>query len=1070
MRTLWILRGAPASGKSSWIKDHCLQNYTLSSDDLRLLVQSPATTLDGKPTITSKNDTQVWKLLYNLLEDKMRRGEFVIVDATHYTNKSMYKYKDLISKYRYRAYYIDFSEGLSLEEHLERNRKREYLKQVPDEVIIKMYNQLQNQEPPSSTFKKLTPEEAGYMASIYNNEYNNLKIDLTNDYDDIVVFGDIHGCYNPIKDYFDKHSYNEKTCYYSLGDLLDRGLQNKEVLEWVCDMLTRKNFFVIEGNHECVHKDTDILTNKGWLNIEDIVENKIDCRPYTYNIQNNKIELDNILEYHKKYQEDMIHIRTNNTEQIVSLNHDVLINDTKIKAKDLYDNKSKYIQSLHKNIKPCGLVEYNDYDISDDWLKLLVWVVTDGCLVDANKNKNGYAPKLRVQFKLSKERKIKELTNLLNNMNIKYSIKTATKSGGNILQPYLIRIYGDDCRKIFSYFPNGKIFPNFFKNLSYRQTKIVIKTISITDGHPRHKRIDYYSSNILNDNIISEMCIKNNYCFTMEYIHKSGFDSNKLRYIYRITQNWNWIKKLNNIEKIKYNDYSYCLTTNNGTLITRINGKVAFTGNCHIRRYVNNEVGNASQEFRERTIPQIKDVDIKKVKELSNRLLQMAWFKFGDKEYLLTHGGIPCLPNIRMATSEMINGVGQYGDVEKIYKAWDKNTDNTVQLHGHRNLTMLPAKISDYMYNLNDAIEWGGYLRVATIHKDGKIDVELFKNDIFKDRARKPSTEAVFHSDNEFIQRLNDSPLVAKKCLKDGVVSFNFTRDAFNDSRWNELTVKARGLFIDSQTDDIVARGFVKFFEVNSVKETTIPELKKNLHFPVKAYYKENGFLGLISWHKRLDKLFIASKSTNEGPFADMVRDAFFSLPLVKQNILINFMIDNDCTLLFEVVEPEKDPHIIKYNQREFILLAGIKNKLEDEYIPYNNLVSLIGECKKADDEGILSIKLIYDVFDNWEEFFNFYTKVEQDYTIEHEGWVFEDANNFMLKFKTPFYKFWKQMRSVKDRIMNEKEVKHTGNPIADDVIDYMVNILGVEGVRNCMSIIDVREKWLEYKKISQLH
>jgi len=1068
MRTLFILRGAPASGKSSWIKDHCLQYYTLSSDDLRLLVQSPATTLDGKPTITSKNDTQVWKLLYNLLEDKMRRGEFVIVDATHYNNKSMSKYKDLINKYRYRAYYIDFSEELSLEEHLERNRKREYLKQVPDEVIIKMYNQLQNQEPPSSTFKKLTIEEAGYMASIYNNEYNNLKIDLTNDYDDIVVFGDIHGCYNPIKDYFDKHPYDEKTCYYSLGDLLDRGLQNKEVLEWACDMLTRKNFFVIEGNHECVHKDTDILTNKGWLNIKNIVENKIDCKPYTYNIQNNKIELDNILEYHKKYQEDMIYIKTNNTEQIVSLNHDVLINNIKIKAKDLYNNKDKYIQLLHKSIKPCGLLESNDYNISDDWLKLLVWVVTDGCLVDANKNKNGYAPKLRVQFKLSKERKIKELTSLLNNMNIKYSIKIATKSGSNILQPYLIRIYGDDCRKIFSYFPNGKIFPDFFKNLSYKQAEIVIKTISITDGCTTNQRINYYSSEILNNNIISEMCVKNNYCFSLVSIHKCGFNSNKLRYVYRITQNWDWIKKLNNIEKISYNDYSYCLTTNNGTLITKINGKVAFTGNCHIRRYVNNEIEKASQEFKERTIHQIKDVDIKKVKELTNRLLQMAWFKFGDKDYLLTHGGIPCLPSIRMATTEMINGVGNYGDIDLLYKTWENTNNKVVQIHGHRNLTMVPTKVSDYMYNLNDEIEWGGYLRTLTIHKDGKIDVELFKNDIFNERARKASTEATFHSDNEVIQQLNDSSLVAKKCLKDGVVSFNFTRDVFNDSRWNDLTCKARGLFIDSQTSEIVARSFKKFFQPNEVKETTLSELKKNLQFPVRAYLKENGFLGMVSWHKRENKIFIASKSTNEGPFADMVRDRFYSLSEKAQNILLDFIKENNCTLVFEVIEPAKDPHIIEYMRSKLVLLAAIKNQLEDEYLPYNTLVQLVDDC----NDSSLKVKNYDILFSSWEEFVRFYNSVEKDMNIHHEGWVFEDSNNFMLKFKTPFYKFWKQMRSVKDRIVAEKEVKYTGNEWANKVIDYMkekgrvwLSDKSIIDVRNSL-IKDLHEALKEWENV----
>jgi hypothetical protein len=63
-----------------------------------------------------------------------------------------------------------------------------------------------------------------------------------------------------------------------------------------------------------------------------------------------------------------------------------------------------------------------------------------------------------------------------------------------------------------------------------------------------------------------------------------------------------------------------------------------------------------------------------------------------------------------------------------------------------------------------------------------------------------------------------------------------------------------------------------------------------------------------------------------------------------------------------------------------------------------------------------------------------------------------------MLKFKTPYYKFWKHMRSVKDRIMNEKEVKHTGNELADEVINYMIG-QGSKWLSD-KSIIDVREMY----------
>ena len=214
----------------------------------------------------------------------------------------------------------------------------------------------------------------------------------------------------------------------------------------------------------------------------------------------------------------------------------------------------------------------------------------------------------------------------------------------------------------------------------------------------------------------------------------------------------------------------------------------------------------------------------------------------------------------------------------------------------------------------------------------------------------------------------------------------------------------------------------------------------------------------MVSWHKRENKIFIASKSTNEGPFANMVRERFFTLPLVKQNILINFIKENNCTLVFEVVEPIKDPHIIKYEKPRFVLLAAIKNQLEDEYIPYEELVELVDKCNKADDEGILSVKGLHRVFYTWEEFITFYNSVEKDFNIQHEGWVFEDSNNFMLKFKTPYYKFWKQMRSVKDRIIAEKEVKHTGNELADKVINFMVK-KGGEWLSD-KSIIDVREKF----------
>ncbi|WHH56119.1 AAA family ATPase [Bacillus paralicheniformis] len=74
MRTLVLLRGCPGTGKSTWIRDHQLNQYTLSADQLRLIHQSPVLNLEGKYDISQKNDGKVWKLLFTLLEERMERG------------------------------------------------------------------------------------------------------------------------------------------------------------------------------------------------------------------------------------------------------------------------------------------------------------------------------------------------------------------------------------------------------------------------------------------------------------------------------------------------------------------------------------------------------------------------------------------------------------------------------------------------------------------------------------------------------------------------------------------------------------------------------------------------------------------------------------------------------------------------------------------------------------------------------------------------------------------------------------------------------------------------------------
>lgn len=147
MKKLLLLRGAMGVGKSTFIKEKRLENYTISSDEIRLMLRSPVLNEFGDYTISQKDNNKAWKLLFEIVEKRMNSGEFIVVDATHITGKSIKQYKKLANKYRYRVYVIDFT-SIPVETALERNKQRENYKRVSDELIEKTYEKLKEEAIP----------------------------------------------------------------------------------------------------------------------------------------------------------------------------------------------------------------------------------------------------------------------------------------------------------------------------------------------------------------------------------------------------------------------------------------------------------------------------------------------------------------------------------------------------------------------------------------------------------------------------------------------------------------------------------------------------------------------------------------------------------------------------------------------------------------------------------------------------------------------------------------------------------------------------------------------------------
>jgi len=671
MRTLLLLRGSPACGKTTWIKNNGLEQYALSADNIRLMCQNPMLLSDGKLGISQSNDKLVWKMLFQLLEARMERGEFTVIDATNSKTVEMNRYKDLAKSYRFRIFCVDFTD-IPIEQCKRQNQLRNEYKQVPESVIDKMYSRFSTQVIPSG-IEVIKPNEL-HKASFGSIDLSEYKV--------IHHIGDVHGCNTVLQEYL-KDGIKDNEYYIFLGDYIDRGIENAEVINFLYSIMNLPNVCLLEGNHE------------RWL-----------------------------------------------------------------------------------------------------WC----W--------------------------------------------------------GN-------------------------------------------------DQHSKSKEFETVTRKQLEENQVSKKVV---------------------RMLYR-------------------------------------------------------------------------------------KLRQCAYYTYNDKTVLVTHGGLSKLTNniTTIATDQMIKGVGNYNDYEIVNDTFFNSTDNkTYQIHGHRNPKSLPIQLNDRCFDLEGSVEFGGNLRAVDLSHDDFNCIEIQNTVFAKPEPVVSNTEKTNIPASEVVQSMRDSKFVNEKKFGN-ISSFNFTRDAFYDKQWDNQTTKARGLYIDTTENKVVARAYEKFFNINERPETKFDNLQHIIKFPLCAYRKENGFLGIVGYDKEKDDLFITTKSNPNGDYAQWFKEIFYQQTTNAEN-LKQFIKDKNVSFVFEVIDINRDPHIIKYENNHMVLLDIVRNDIDFSKYNYEELQHY------ADEFNLVCKDQAY-ILNDWQEFYDWYNEVEEeDYEYKGkkiEGFVLEDSNGFMFKLKLWYYNNWKLLRGV---------------------------------------------------------
>lgn len=590
----------------------------------------------------------------------------------------------------------------------------------------------------------------------------------------------------------------------------------------------------------------------------------------------------------------------------------------------------------------------------------------------------------------------------------------------NANREVLKRVPEEAIDKMYSRFATQKI-PSGIKVIKPNELDTIwMKTIDLSDYNKIHHIGDVHGCNtVLQKYLLDNGGMKDDefYIFTGDYIDRGLENAEVVKFLISIKDKKNVLMLEGNHERWLW-------------------------------LYANGCTGK-SKEFELITKPALEEarIDKKDIRQLYRRFGQCAYYKYGDNVYLVTHAGLSTLPkNLSfVATDQMIRGVGSYNDFEKIAETFINTTpDNVYQIHGHRNTKRLDTKVNDRVFNLEGRVEFGGELRCVQVDKNGIRTIEI-QNEVFKTPEMQSKQTVTSSSVADTIISLRANRYIQEKRFGN-ISSFNFTEKAFYDKVWDEQTTKSRGLYLDTLKGKVVARAYDKFFNINERPETKFDMLQYKLQFPVTAYVKENGFLGIVSYNEYEDDLLIASKSTLDSQFAQWFREMLYE-KVSAENIqeMKKYIKEHNVSFVFECVDMKNDPHIIEYPNSELFLLDIVQNDMSFSKYEYGTMVDIANQFGLTPKEKAFEIA-------TWQEFFDWYYDIlEEDYEYEGrkiEGFVIEDSVGYMTKLKLTYYNFWKFMRSISHEAIRNGYIRKTSaltTPTANEYYAWVRKLHDVE-------------------------
>jgi len=381
-----------------------------------------------------------------------------------------------------------------------------------------------------------------------------------------------------VKDYISAHNYIRKLNgnHIFLKGSHDRWMHKNSSMQ-IWEKMIEKNYLVVchyamhswPRSHynswhlygHCLDMNTEVLTKSGWkfrseLSINDII--------LTFNVDTDSLEynrIDEIIDY-PNYCGDIYCLESKGIDIRVTENHVMLdISRGNGSIRKFY---AKDINRLERRMFiKAGSVKSDGVNLSDDYIRLLVWIAADSSVTKYN----------LARTRVLKHRKSDRIKQLLNKLNIKYTDNTQKDDS----TCYNFRI--PDTLLKYKLKPLSNVVLSFNRS----QVQQMLLEYVHTDGCRNGNSIIIYTSKKEEADLIQIASITNGYTCNISRRVGRGF-SKKPSYELVITDKSYRIHSGLN-EKVVIDqvlgESVWCVRVKNKTMMIRRNGKPLIVGNSH---------------------------------------------------------------------------------------------------------------------------------------------------------------------------------------------------------------------------------------------------------------------------------------------------------------------------------------------------------------------------------------------------------------------------------------------------------------------------------------------------------